>query len=68
MLRQVRAHVEANAGLCRRPLRRRRARKIHYGEVEAHGIYGEASLADARRWPRKAYGVHPLPALPEEGN
>lgn len=40
------------------------ARKIHYGETKERGIYGEASLDDARDLTEEGIEVHPLPAPP----
>ena len=67
MLRQVRAHVEATADYVGDRFAEE-ARKIHYGETEAHGIYGEASHAEAHALAEEGIEVHPLPRLPEEGN
>ncbi|MBZ9939381.1 DUF1178 family protein [Mesorhizobium sp. BR1-1-16] len=67
MLRQVRAHVEATADYVGDRFAEE-ARKIHYGETEAHGIYGEASPAEAHALAEEGIEVHPLPRLPEEGN
>lgn len=44
------------------------ARKIHYGEVEARGIYGEASREDARSLVDEGVPVLPLPVFPDEQN
>lgn len=44
------------------------ARKIHYGETEARGIYGSASLEDAKELIDEGIDVLPLPVLPEEQN
>ena len=44
------------------------ARKIHYGEVERHGIYGEATNEEARDLLDEGIEVHPLPALPVDRN
>jgi hypothetical protein len=44
------------------------ARKIHFGETEARGIYGEASLEEAKSLAEDGVGFLPLPALPEEQN
>ena len=44
------------------------ARKIHYNEVEARGIYGEATPDDAKALIEEGIEFHPLPILPEEGN
>lgn len=44
------------------------ARKIHYEEAEARGIYGSATDEEARRLREEGIAFHPLPALPEERN
>lgn len=44
------------------------ARRIHYGEAERRGIYGEASLDEVQKLAEEGVEVHPLPALPEEHN
>ncbi|MEC9344338.1 MAG: DUF1178 family protein [Pseudomonadota bacterium] len=44
------------------------ARKIHYGEAEARGIYGRASLEEARELIEEGVEFTPLPDLPEEQN
>lgn len=44
------------------------ARKIHYGEAEARGIYGKASLEDAASLHEEGVNVFPLPELPEDKN
>lgn len=41
------------------------ARKIHYGEAEARGIYGEATETDARALAEEGVPVARLPRLPE---
>ncbi len=41
------------------------ARKIHYGEAEERGIYGEATLSDAKELADEGVPVLPLPKLPE---
>ena len=40
------------------------ARKIHYGESEERGIYGEATLKDAKELLEEGIDVLPLPGLP----
>ena len=42
------------------------ARKIHYGEVTPHGIYGEASTEDAKELVDEGIEFSPIPWLPEE--
>ena len=44
------------------------ARKIHYAESEARGIYGSATEEEARDLREEGIAFHPLPALPEEKN
>lgn len=44
------------------------ARKIHYGEAEERGIYGEASRDSVRELTDEGIPVLPLPVLPEEHN
>jgi hypothetical protein len=44
------------------------ARKIHYGEAEARGIYGKANLQEAAELAEEGIDFLPLPDLPEEKN
>jgi hypothetical protein len=44
------------------------ARRIHYEEAEARGIYGNATLEQARDLHEEGIEVHPMPRLPEGGN
>ena len=44
------------------------ARKIHYGEAEARGIYGTASLDEAAGLHEEGIEVFPIPELPEDKN
>ena len=44
------------------------ARKIHYDEAPSRGIYGEATMAQARDLIEEGIDVMPLPALPEDQN
>ena len=44
------------------------ARKIHYGEAEARGIYGAASGEEVRELLDEGIAVLPLPSLPEDHN
>ena len=66
-LRKIKKHVEANAENVgdRFP---EEARKIHYGETEARGIYGKASPDEAASLVDEGVNVMPLPDLPEEKN
>jgi hypothetical protein len=67
MLRQLRRHVEENAENvgARFP---EEARKIHYGETDARGIYGQASRDDVEALLDEGIEVHALPILPEDRN
>ena len=67
MIRAVRQHVQDNADYVG-PRFAEEARKIHYGEIEPRGIYGEASAADAKALIDDGVAVCPLPKLPEEHN
>lgn len=40
------------------------ARRMHTGEVEKRGIYGEATLKDALELKEEGIECHPLPELP----
>ncbi len=44
------------------------ARKIHYGEADARGIYGRATAEDAEELLEEGIAVLPLPVLPEDRN
>ena len=44
------------------------ARKIHYGETEERGIYGETTIDEARGLLDEGIEVHPVPILPDERN
>lgn len=44
------------------------ARRIHYGETEQRGIYGQANLEEARALVEEGIDILPLPALPDERN
>jgi hypothetical protein len=66
-VRQLKAHVEANADYVGERFAEE-ARKIHYNEAEARGIYGEATLDDAKALLEEGVEIHPLPKLPEDGN
>ena len=44
------------------------ARKIHYNEVEARGIYGEATGDEAQALAEEGIDFLPLPSLPEDRN
>ena len=44
------------------------ARKIHYGETEKRGIYGEANREEVTALVEEGVEIVPLPTLPEEAN
>lgn len=44
------------------------ARKIHFGEAEARGIYGEATPEDVEALLEDGVDVMPLPVFPEDHN
>lgn len=44
------------------------ARKIHYGETEERGIYGETTPDDAKELLEEGIELMPLPVLPEDRN
>ena len=44
------------------------ARKIHFGESEARGIYGEATLDEAKSLAEDGVGFMPIPVFPEDRN
>jgi hypothetical protein len=44
------------------------ARKIHFGEADPRGIYGEASKEEVRELLEDGVGIMPLPILPDETN
>lgn len=67
MVREMRRHVEENSEYVGDKFADE-ARKIHYGETERRGIYGEATPDDAKSLIDEGVEVHPLPRLPEDGN
>lgn len=44
------------------------ARKIHYGESQERGIYGEASPEDVKDLVEEGVKIAPLPVLPDDKN
>ena len=44
------------------------ARKIHYGETDARGIYGKATSVEAKGLANEGIEFIPLPTLPEDQN
>ena len=66
-LRKVRHHVVEHAEYVG-PRFAEEARKIHYEEVSARPIYGEATLTDVKLLQQDGIDFHPLPSLPEDHN
>jgi hypothetical protein len=66
-LKGLRDHLAANAENVGSTFPEQ-ARKMHYGEIETHSIYGEASLEDARSLHEEGIPAVPLPVLPEDHN
>ena len=67
MMRRIRRTVEENAEYVGERFTEE-ARRIHYNEVEARGIYGEATLEEAKALVEEGIEAHPLPWLPEDAN
>ena len=44
------------------------ARKIHFGETDPRGIYGEATPEEARSLAEDGVGFMPIPVFPEDRN
>ena len=66
-LRELKKHVQANAEDVGSKFPEE-ARKIHYGEAEARGIYGKASPDEAVSLLEEGVDVLPIPDLPEDQN
>lgn len=67
LLREFREKVTAKAEYVG-PQFAEEARKIHYGEREETGIYGEAAPDEVRSLNEEGIEVLPLPVLPEDRN
>jgi hypothetical protein len=67
MVRELREQVEANADYVGDRFAEE-ARRIHYGEEDPRGIYGEATLKEAVELHEEGIGVLPLPKLPGDAN
>jgi hypothetical protein len=67
MMRKIRDHVRENADYVGDKFADE-ARKMHYEEAEARGIYGEATLDEAQALHEEGIAFQPLPVLPEERN
>ncbi len=44
------------------------ARKIHYGEADARGIMGKATVEQAREMLEEGIDIAPLPVIPDDLN
>ena len=66
-MRKMRAEVEAKSEYVG-PRFSEEARKIHYEEAPARGIYGEATHEEAQALSEEGIEFFPLPALPEDHN
>lgn len=67
LLREFRDKVTADAEYVG-PQFAEEARKIHYGEREETGIYGEAAADEVKSLNEEGIEVLPLPVLPEDRN
>ena len=65
--RKLRTHVRENAEYVG-PRFADEARRIYYEESEPRGIYGEATLQEARELRDEGIDAHPLPVLPDDAN
>jgi len=67
MLRELRDHVEKSCDYVGEQFAEE-ARKIHYGESDPHGIYGETSDAEAKELKDEGIEVARVPWLPRENS
>jgi hypothetical protein len=67
MLRDLRDHVEKNCDYVGGEFAEE-ARKIHYGEADPRGIYGETSDSDAKALKEEGIEVARVPWLPRENS
>jgi hypothetical protein len=66
-MRKLRAEIEAKSEYVGQRFPEE-ARKIHYEEVPARGIHGEATSDEARALIEEGIEFYPLPVLPEDQN
>jgi hypothetical protein len=66
-MRKLRAEIEAKSEYVG-PRFSEEARKIHYEEVPARGIHGEATSDEAKALREEGIEFYPLPILPEDQN
>lgn len=64
MMREVQRHVEANFENVGKRFADE-ARKMHVGESEQRGVYGEATIDDAKELLEEGIEILPLPKLPK---
>ncbi len=67
VMRELRREVESKAEYVG-PRFAEEARKIHFEETAPRGIYGEASLTEAKELAEDGVPFLPLPKLPEDKN
>jgi hypothetical protein len=67
MMREMRQHVEQNADYVGDRFAEE-ARKIHFAETEARGIFGEATPDETKALLEDGIEIYPLPRLPEDSN
>lgn len=66
-LKDIRQHVEENCDYVGAQFAEE-ARKIHYGEEESRGIYGETSDDEAKALEEEGVAVQKVPWLPRENS
>lgn len=66
-MRKLRSEIEAKSEYVG-PRFSEEARKIHYEEAPARGIYGEATRDEVRSLSEEGIEFFPLPSLPEDHN
>jgi hypothetical protein len=66
-MRQLRRKVEDSAEYVGERFSEE-ARRIHYQEAAERGIYGEATVEEAKALVEEGIEAHPLPWLPEDAN
>lgn len=66
-LREIRDFIRNNADYVGQGFAEE-ARKIHYREAEARGIYGEASRQDVEALLEEGIEIAPVPMLPDDRN
>ncbi|MEQ1616458.1 MAG: DUF1178 family protein [Hyphomicrobiaceae bacterium] len=67
LMRRMREEVEQKAEYVG-PNFAEEARKIHYEEAEARGIYGEATMEEAKSLQEEGIEFLPLPSSPDDRN